>query len=265
MNFNAYRYIYTTRIQKSIAYKFDVFAGIVFQCIVMFATSFFWKALYSGTETAKGVPVEDMLTYTVISSVMSVFLSPNVEDRVISSIRQGTVATDMLKPIRLFGVYFAEDLGYFTSLIFQNALPILIIASLCITVPKPASTVAFLLFFASFAMSFLINWLFSAIFSMWAFRVLDMSPMVQVKRHMIRLLSGSIIPIWFFPEWLAGVLKFLPFVYIYQLPLELYIGKGTFSEQLPKLGIQALWLVVLLCVFLFLEKRALRRVLIQGG
>ncbi len=264
-NFNAYKYIYKTRIQKSLAYRFDVFAGIVFQCIVMFAASYFWKALYAGTESAQGVPINDMLTYTVISAVMSVFLSPNVERRVIESVRQGTVATDMLKPIRLFGVYFFEDLGYLTSLIFQNAVPILLIASVCIIVPKPASLEAFLLFLLSFVVSFMINWLFSAIFAMWAFTAIEMDPMIQVKRHLVRLLSGSIIPIWFFPNWLSGILRFLPFVYIYQLPLELYIGKGSIAEQLPKMGIQLLWLLILLAVFLTLEKRVLRRVLVQGG
>lgn len=57
LNLPAYRYIYTTRIQKSLAYRFDVFASIVFQCIVMFATSFFWKALYSNSDTVMGVGV----------------------------------------------------------------------------------------------------------------------------------------------------------------------------------------------------------------
>lgn len=265
VNFAAYKYIYTTRIEKSLAYRFDVFAGILFQCIVMFATAFFWKALFAGAASVQGVAVNDMLTYTVISAVMSVFLAPNVEQRVIESVRQGTVAADMLKPIRLFGEYFAEDLGMCTALIFQNALPILAIASLCITVPKPASCGAFLLFLLSFAMSFFINWLLAAIFSMCAFTLMDMSALVQVKRHLIRLLSGSIIPIWFFPGWLANILRFLPFIYIYQLPLELYIGKGSLSAQLPQMGIQAAWLFLLLSAFLILEKKVLRNVLIQGG
>lgn len=264
-NFAAYKYIYLTRMQKTLAYRFDVFAGVLFQCIVMFASSFFWKALYADTASVQGVSVDDMLTYTVVSAVMSVFLTPNVEQRVIESVDRGAVAADMLKPIRLYGEYLAEDLGIFTSRVFLDALPILLIASLCIKVPKPASCVAFLLFLASFAMSFFIAWLLSAIFSMWAFTLIDMSALVQVKRHLIRLLSGSIIPVWFFPGWLANSLRFLPFIYIYQLPLELYIGKGSLSAQLPKMGMQAVWLFLLLSAFLLLEKRTLRNVLIQGG
>ncbi len=43
---SAYKYIYKMRIQKALTYRFDVFSSIIFQCIVMFATTFFWRAIY---------------------------------------------------------------------------------------------------------------------------------------------------------------------------------------------------------------------------
>jgi len=231
----------------------------------MFATSFFWKALYSNSDTVMGVGVQEMLTYTIISALMSIFLTTKVEDRVIESVRQGSVAMDMMKPINLFGIYFAEDLGYLTSLLFQNAIPIIVIGSLFITIPRPASWYHFLAFLGSFLMSFFINWFLSAIFAMWAFSILNMNPLVQAKRHIIRLLSGSIVPIWFFPSWLAKILNCLPFVYIYQLPLDLYIGKGTPASMLPRLAIQFAWLMILAAAFAILQKRVLRKVMVQGG
>ena len=53
-NKSAYSFIYKMRIQKALAYRFDVFANIIFQCIVMFATAFFWKAIYSGYDSVQG-------------------------------------------------------------------------------------------------------------------------------------------------------------------------------------------------------------------
>lgn len=264
-NWKAYFYVYKIRIQKALAYRFDVYGNIIWQCIAMFATAFFWKALYAGYDIVKGVKVEDMLVYTIVSSMMSLFFLVNVESRVISSVRKGTVATDMLKPINLYGIYFFEDLGYTTSVIFQNVLPILLIGSLFIAVPKPDSLSAFLLFIPSVIMSYLINWLLAACYSTWAFTAINMSPMVAVKQHMIRLLSGSIIPMWFFPNWLSNVLNVLPFVYIYQLPLDIYIGKYEMENLLPRMGIQFIWLLILGALFLFLQKRVTKRVMVQGG
>jgi ABC-2 type transport system permease protein len=171
----------------------------------------------------------------------------------------------MLKPINLYGIFFFEDLGKLTALMFQNLIPILLIGSIFITVPKPASAMAFLLFIVSLIMAYLIHWLLAACFSMWAFVTINMTPLLQVKKHLIRLLSGSIIPLWFFPDWLASVLNCLPFVYIYQLPLDIYIGKETMENLILRLGIQTVWVVVLLVVFVVLQKNAVRKVMVQGG
>lgn len=265
VNTDAFLYVYQTQIQKTLAYRFDVYGNIIMQCIIMFASSFFWKALYHKATVVQGVRVEEMLVYTVVSSMMSVFLMTGVEHRVIASIQRGTVASDMLKPINLFGIYFFEDLGTVTALIFQNVLPILIIGSIFIAVPAPASIWNFLLFLGSLLMAFFINWFLAACFAMWAFTAINMDPMVQVKKHLIRLLSGSIIPMWFFPDWLANILNVLPFVYIYQLPLDIYIGKYPFLELFPRLIIQFAWVVILFGLFAFLQKRVTKKVLVQGG
>lgn len=264
-NPRAYLYVFKMQIQKTLAYRFDVYGNIVMQCIIMFATAFFWKALYREADTVQGVDVESMLVYTVVSSMMSVVLMTNVERRVMKSVEKGTVATDMLKPVSLFGIYFFEDLGTIMALIFQNMLPIFLIGSLCIQFPAPASAYSFCLFLISLLMAFLINWLLAACFSMWAFTAINMDPMIQVKKHLIRLLSGSIIPMWFFPEWLAKILNFLPFVYIYQLPLDIYIGKYDQAVIYPRLGIQFGWICILFLLFIILQKRVTKKVMVQGG
>ncbi len=261
----AYFYVYKVQILKSLAYKADVYGNIIGQCIVMFATAFFWKALYAGHDTVKGVAVEDMLVYTIISSVMSILFSSNVESRVNQSVRKGTVATDMLKPINLYGIYFFEDLGYTTSLIFQNVLPILIIGILFITVPRPAGPEAFFVFIPCVVISYLINWLFAACYSTLAFVALRMGALSSIKFHMIRLLSGSVIPMWFFPGWLSSILNVLPFPYIYQLPLDIYIGKIDIRNALPRMGMQVVWLVLLWLLFCFLQKVVTKHVMVQGG
>ncbi len=261
----AYFYVYKIRIQKSLAYHYDVYGNILMQCIIMFAAAFFWRALYAGEAVVQGVAAEQMYIYTVVSTAMSVFFMNDVEQRVMRSVEKGTIAVEMLKPINLYGIFFFEDLGKFTALFFQNLIPIVLIGSIFITVPKPASVAAFLLFIVSLVMAYLIHWLLAACFSMWAFTAINMNPLLQVKKHLIRLLSGSIIPLWFFPDWLASILNCLPFVYIYQLPLDIYIGKEGMGNILPRLGIQAIWVVALFVLFMVLQKNALKKVMVQGG
>ena len=261
----AYAYVFKLQIQKALAYRFDVYSNIVGQCIVMFATAFFWKALYAGHETVQGVAVEDMLTYTVISSAMAIVFNINVQNRITQSVWKGTIATDMVKPISLFVLYFFEDLGNTIMLLLQNVVPILLIGSIFITVPRPNSLPALLLFLLCLTISYLINWLFAACFSTLAFVVIRIGPLGATKEHLIRLLSGSIIPMWFFPEGLRKVLEFFPFVYLYQLPLDIYIGKYDLAEYLPRIGAQFMWLLFFFVLFNYLQGKILKHVMVQGG
>ena len=260
-----YLYIIKTQIIKSMTYEFNVYGNIVMQTIIMITSAYFWKALYRQHSSAGGVDAESMLTYVILSSVLSVLLITNVERRIEQSVGKGTVATDMMKPVNLFGVYFAEDIGSIIALVFQNMLPILLIGSLMIKVPVMANLRDLPLFVVTVVQSFLINWLIAALFGMIAFTAVNIDALIQVKKHLLRLLSGSIIPIWFFPAGVAKVLSSLPFVYIYQLPLSIYIGKGDRIEQLAQMRIQSVWLLVLAGVFIFAQKQITRKVMVQGG
>ena len=260
-----YLYILKTQIINSMTYEFNVYGNIIMQTIIMITSAYFWKALYKDQGSVGGVDAESMLTYIIVSSMLSVLLITYVEKRIEMSVGKGTVATDMMKPVNLFGVYFSEDIGSVLALIFQNMLPIFIIGSLLIKVPAMADVNDLPLFVISVLESFLINWLIAALFGMIAFKTVSIDALIQVKKHLIRLLSGSIIPIWFFPAGVAKVLSSLPFVYIYQLPLSIYIGKGERAEHIAGMQIQFLWLVALTVFFFFAQKKVTQKVMVQGG
>ncbi len=264
-NKKVYFYVYKTQILKSLAYKFEVYGNIIMQSIIMVASAFFWRALFKNADSVQGVTVDTMLTYTVLSSMISVVLTTNVERRITLSVRQGTIAIDMIRPVNLFKVFFAENLGGVTALVFQNLLPIFLIGSLLIKLPTPGSITGFLLFMGSLTMAFFLNWFLAALFGMLAFSVIEMDALIQVKRHLIRLLSGSIIPIWFFPDWFQGILQALPFVYLYQMPLDIYIGKYTTESLVRGLLIQFVWMIALSLLYRYMQKKITGKIMIQGG
>ena len=260
-----YLYIIKTQIIKSMTYEFNVYGNIIMQTIIMITSAYFWRALYTGRSVVNGVDAGSMQTYIIISSALSVLLITNVERRVGHSVEKGSVATDMMKPISLFGMFLAEDIGSIIALIFQNMLPILLIGSLMIKVPVMADIRNLPMFVISVVESFLINWLIAALFGMMAFTTINNNALIQVKKHLIRLLAGSIIPIWFFPESVSKVLSALPFVYIYQLPLSIYIGRGDRTTMISQMRIQFIWLVILSALFFYAQSRITRKVMVQGG
>lgn len=260
-----YKQIIKTGIIRSLTYKFQVYSNILMQTIIMVASAYFWKALFKNAESVKGVSIDTMLVYIIISSIISIVLSTNVERRIEESVERGSVAVDLMRPINVFSIYFAEDIASLIALFFQNVIPVLVIGTIIIGIPKAASLAAFLLFLLSLFMAYMINWFIAVMFGMICFSQVRVSALFQVKKHLIRLLSGSIIPIWFFPDWLQRVLKTLPFAYLYQLPLDIYVGKSDSFEIMMGLIVQLIWMIITFALFMHFQKEVTKKVLVQGG
>ena len=125
--------------------------------------------------------------------------------------------------------------------------------------------IAFFLFVLSVFMSFSILWLIEATFGILHMYLLEFGTFTYIKNAIILILSGSVIPIWFLPEKIRTIIGFLPFQYIYQTPLGIYIGKYSLSEALTSMLIQAIWVFVLFIILFFVWKNTRKRLMIQGG
>ena len=79
------------------------------------------------------------------------------------------------------------------------------------------------------------------------------------------VLGGMYIPLPLMPEAIQNVLNFLPFRFISDLPIRIYIGNVGIQEALMFIGICLVWLVILVSFGKLLISRALKNVQVQGG
>jgi ABC-2 type transport system permease protein len=261
----AYWYIAKMRILTTIAYRFEVFAAVGSQVIIMLAAVYLWKAAYSGETNAAVMSFEQIVTYTVISILLGSVFICNVQDTIYRKVREGHIAVDFYRPIMLLGSYLADDLGTMISSVVNRVLPLFLLASLLFEVPLPHSMTSLLLFIPSCVLSYAILWLLSAIVGLVAFWVMELGNMGMVKDSIVRVLSGSIVPLWFFPNSVQTISQFLPFQYTYQTPLAIYIGEISPSQALAVMGIQFGWIAVLYMLLYAVWSKAKKKTLIQGG
>jgi ABC-2 type transport system permease protein len=78
-------------------------------------------------------------------------------------------------------------------------------------------------------------------------------------------LMGGLIPIPLMPDWLQFILNWLPFRYVADLPFRVFSGNISGMDALTQMGIQLIWLLLLLVIGKLWLSRILRRVVIQGG
>ncbi|WP_373232142.1 ABC transporter permease [Cohnella sp.] len=264
----AYAYFVKMRILTALAYRFEVWIGMIGDMIMLAASVYIWKAAYGNGVIGSGASVvglESMITYTVISVLLAAVFQTGVQNTLYQQVREGNIALDFMRPLPLLGIYFSDDLGSMVSALVNKAVPLLIAAFLLFGFPFPDSVGALAGFIFSCLFSFLILWLLSAMIGLVAFWVAELGNLGIVKDAIIRVLSGSLVPLWFFPESVQRVSRWLPFQYTYQTPIEIYIGVMTKGDAFRAVGIQAIWVVILSLLLAWIWKHARSKVMVQGG
>ncbi len=260
-----YARIAKLRLLTSLTYRFEVVVGIATSVILMVTSVFLWRTVYRGIGTAGGVDQHQMTTYAIVSVFLGSIFVTGVQNIVNRRIRQGEIAVDLIRPISPVGAWLAEDVGSAISALTIRFAPLLVVAALLFGFPAPASWTALPVFAASCLLSFGILWLMSILSGMLAFWTMEIGHMGIVKDTVVWLMSGGVVPIWFFPKWFQAVSEYLPFIYTYQTPLAIYVGKTPLRAALPALAVQLVWVILLAAAARAVWRVGQRRILVQGG
>lgn len=261
----AYLYLIKIRILTSLTYRFELIFALLKQIIFITLNLLLWKTLFRDKAVVSGVTFEQMLTFTILIAFLNNVYVHSIERNLRGRIRMGNVAVDYIKPINVFAMYFADDLGLIVVNLIQRFLPLLLIFSIFVKGILPASAINFILFLASVIFGFLILWLLSAIFGLLYFWVIDLGPLGGTKDIIVSFLSGSMIPIWFFPKKFQDISAFLPFMYTYQAPVDIFVGKTSIRQALFIIAVQMFWCAAFYAIFFILAKKANRNIMVQGG
>jgi ABC-2 type transport system permease protein len=248
---------------REATYRVEVFTNLGSLLVRVYLLRMLWTALYAQNTAPAGVPLHAILTYSAVALLMSLVLEVDGTRMIRDKIREGTIATDLMKPISLPLYFFSDGFG---QTVFHGLLivPAVLLALLLvhIDVPEPAVLAAFA---ASFALGYGVNFLLNFLMNSIAFWTLETFAIQMMVRWISDLLSGQIIPLIFFPGVWQAVMLGLPFAAIYSTPLLIYVGTIGPQQYAGVLLLQAVWLVVFAAAAALMWRSAQRRVVVQGG
>ena len=246
------------------AYRFDHLMNILSTCIQIFIFWGIYRALYGSSTEIDGITMSMVTTNFVLSMGLgAVFCTDDyfLPDK----IWDGSIATELLRPMSFKGRMVAENAGNaLFNLIFQF-VPALLIAVFSIGISAPASADRFVCFLFSALLGYGVLWAISFAVQMTAFWLVNIWSLITIKNVFVNVLSGSMIPLWFMPEWMAGVLNFTPFSSIYFTPVQIYLGQLTYREIGIKCVIQIVWILVIYAIGDFLWRKGQKKLVVQGG
>jgi ABC-2 type transport system permease protein len=255
--------------QSLLSYRLNFFLYVIGELTTVFATYYIWLAVYknSGSQTLHGFSLQDMFTYIFMCQVALNFVSNDASYEVANEVREGSIAMNLIRPIRYRMVILFRILGEVIYNVCFVGTPILLIV--CGVRYFSHGIAPDLLgiagFFLSAVMGFLIYFYFNFIFGLSAFYISNVWGMNMLKGAIINFLSGSMIPIQFFPGWAQDILAFMPFNSLIYTPVMIFLGKYQGMEAVKALLIQVFWVLLLGISGVLLWQKAIKKLTIQGG
>jgi ABC-2 type transport system permease protein len=251
--------------QRQLSYRTANLAGM--------ATNLFWGALrafvlvalFGAREQVAGYTVRDAVTFTGLTQALLSFLSIFAWWDVMRSIRSGEVASDLSRPADYFWYWWSQDIGRALAQLLFRSLPILGLYALVYRITLPADGLAAaatalslaIALFSSFAWRFSVNLV--------AFWTRDAVGFGRLAWTVALFLSGFLMPLAFFPDWLADLMRLTPFAGMLTTPVEIYLGVLRGPDLLMAVAWQAGWAVTLYACARLLLAAGVRQLVIQGG
>lgn len=249
---------------SNLAYRSEVWLRTLGNFVTIFIQVAIWKALL-GTKTINGINFQDMITYSIINTAIISLLLTNVYRTVDESLRSGSIAVELIKPLKYPLYLLADRVGSSMYQLVFTVIPTVIIAWMFFGISAPASGLHMISFIAALIISLTISFALGYLIALIAFWFLTTFALEWTLMGLMTVFSGSFLPLWFFPSAWAEVAQALPFQYIGYIPAAVYMGYIPLGNMGTTLGIGVAWIAGLLLLVNILWWRAVRRLIVQGG
>lgn len=252
--------------QRSAAYRFDawtrLFSNVIFLCM----WGFIWYGLYNGKQSVAGVSFEAMLSYIVISQMLQGIHGAGtplweIQERV----RTGDIAMEMMRPYDYPTRTLFSDFGSIAFYFLTAVLPLYVVLFWAFDLYLPSSAAQWGLFLFSVVVGYFIRYSIELTFGLFTFWLIETGGVEDIFYFSISLFSGSVIPLWFFPDWLKGIAQYLPFQGIFFIPNSIFTGKLHGQALMEALIVQLVWLIISFAILRFVWAKASRKIVVQGG
>lgn len=254
--------------QRNLSYRANVVIFILGESMMLAVTYYLWKAVYGSSpdNIIKGFSLNEMIIYVLVSFVTSLIISTDISYDISREVKDGSIAINLIRPISYEKRMIFQGLGS----VMYNFVVIFIASFTIITIlyykyTGSLSLLNIIFYFVSMILGMAINLYYSYAFGLISFKITNMWGLSQIIGAIAQLLSGALIPIVFFPKAIQVIFNFLPFSSMIYTPTMIYLGKLTGFELIRAIGIQVIWLGILIVISRAMWRTLIKRLTILGG
>ena len=247
------------------AYPGAAAAGIFTNTVFGFMRAFILLALYQQRENIGGYDASAAVTYVWVGQalLMTVFMWGWLDIAV--RIRTGDIATDLVRPIHPLRAALGFDLGRAAYHIMFRGIPPFVVGMAFFPVRLPSEIAVWIAFLVSLVLAVVVSFFFRVLYNVVGFWTTDVRGTMMLGGIIANLFSGFLIPVSFFPDWLAAIARATPFPSIVQTPIDIFVGTVSGPAIVGALVTQIAWAIALGLAARWTFDLGVRRLVVQGG
>lgn len=261
------RYMGFTRcaMEERVAYRKGFWMGSALHLAEILVSVFLWKVLFAEQSVIQGYNWNQMVLYVLIVALLNATLGFNTEMKLSESILDGSIASDLTKPIDFQVMSFFRALGHSLVEGGTTAVLIVLLAGVMTDLSSCLVLTHIVLFIPSLILAFMLKFCLAYFGGLMCFFTSNGYGVVYLRQVITDVFSGALLPLAFFPVWFQRLSYLLPFQASVYLPTQIFLGRIQGMEAVRLLALQVFWVVFMWTVSGLFFRFAVRKITIQGG
>lgn len=265
----AYWVYFRLNMVTGLQYRIAAYAGIVTQFFFGFVFLMIFEAFYASGRGGTDFSFAQMVSYMWLQQAfLALILSWYKDNELFSLITSGNLVYELCRPIDMYWFWYAKLLAKRFSSAALRFIPVLLVAAMLpepYRLAGPASATSLLLFVFSLLMGVFLLVSLSMFVYLMTMKTMSSSGCLILFALITDFLSGCVIPIPLMPDGFRRIVEYLPFRYTADFPFRVYSGHINLTNALWGIGIQGLWLLLLISLGSAWMRHRLKCVTVQGG
>ncbi len=230
-------------------------------------------AFYAVGADDQPMSLAQVIAYIWLGQALLGMFPWNVDTEIAEMIRSGAVSYELVRPLDLYNFWFCRTIALRTATTTLRCIPMLIFAMILLplagyeqwALQLPTDLQALIGFLLSVTLALMLACAITMLMHVVLVWSLNGDGINRILPSFIAVLSGNILPLPLFPDWLQPFLEIQPFRGLVDVPFRIYCGNIVGMDIVTELLQQIIWAAVLIFFGRWALARITRNLLVQGG
>lgn len=241
--------LYRLKAMQETQYRAAALGGLVTQAFFGLLYVFLYTALFRGENQAE---LAETITYVWLQQMFFRVLLMN-DTELIQQVMTGGLAYAVLRPVDQYRFAFVRN------------MPLQFLLPTAWRMQPPENLLALMQAFVSLLIGVMNLCAIAGISGAILMQTMDNRGINAIITFISNAFAGNIIPLTLFPDSVQAIIRYQPFAQSLDAPIRMYLHAQAAGEWALNIGVQLLWLMLLVALGRAMWRRQMNRLTIQGG